>query len=53
MWTLTYTFPPPQMIFTLEPRCDLVVSEPNIKNEKMVNYECECGGRVEKVCVCV
>ncbi|CAO1629853.1 unnamed protein product [Sympodiomycopsis kandeliae] len=36
------------MIYSLEPRCDLVVSEPNIVNEKMVNYECECGGRVEK-----
>lgn len=37
------------MLFALDPRCSLVVSEPNIKNTKMVQYEEECGGEVEKV----
>ncbi|PWN23801.1 hypothetical protein BCV69DRAFT_296114 [Microstroma glucosiphilum] len=36
------------LAFALEERCNLVVSEPNIKNQKMVDYECECGGVVEK-----
>lgn len=38
-----------QLAFALEERCILMVSEPNIKNQKMVDYECECGGVVEKV----
>lgn len=36
------------MLLNFEPRCDLVVSEPDITNTKMVDYECECGGEVEK-----
>ncbi|CAO1618866.1 unnamed protein product [Parajaminaea phylloscopi] len=37
-----------QMMYLLEPRCELVVSEPRATNRKMVAYECECGGQVEK-----
>lgn len=37
------------MMFLLEPRCDLVVSEPRSSNTKMIDYECETGGQIEKV----
>lgn len=37
-----------QMMFLVEPRCQLVVSEPLASNTKMIDYECECGGQVEK-----
>ena len=38
------------MLFLLDPRTMRVVSEPRASNVKMVEYECLCGGHVEKVC---
>lgn len=37
------------MMFLLQPRCELVVSEPRASNQLMIDYECLCGGQVEKV----
>lgn len=37
------------MLFLLDPRTMRVVSEPRASNTKMVEYECLCGGHVEKV----
>ena len=37
------------LLFLLDPRTQRVVSEPRASNTKMVEYECLCGGHVEKV----
>ncbi|WFD42277.1 hypothetical protein MPSI1_000918 [Malassezia psittaci] len=37
------------LLFLLDPRTKLVVSEPRASNAKMVGYECMCGGHVEKL----
>ena len=37
------------MLFLLDPRTMRVVSEPRASNTKMVEYECLCGGHVEKL----
>ncbi|KAN0066329.1 hypothetical protein ACQY0O_000423 [Thecaphora frezii] len=36
------------LLFLMDPQTQLVVSEPRLSNTKMVNYECMCGGHVEK-----
>lgn len=38
------------LLFLLDARTMRVVSEPRASNTKMVEYECLCGGHVEKVC---
>ena len=37
------------LLFLLDPRTTRVVSEPRASNTKMVEYECLCGGHVEKL----
>lgn len=37
------------LLFLLDPRTMRVVSEPRASNTKMVEYECMCGGHVEKL----
>ncbi|WFD18133.1 hypothetical protein MCAP1_000345 [Malassezia caprae] len=37
------------LLFFLDPRTTRVVSEPRASNTKMVEYECLCGGHVEKL----
>lgn len=37
------------LLFLLDPRTMRVVSEPRASNTKMVDYECMCGGHVEKL----
>ncbi|PWN50028.1 hypothetical protein IE53DRAFT_362696 [Violaceomyces palustris] len=37
------------LMFLLDPNTELVLSEPRASNTKMVNYECMCGGHVEKL----
>lgn len=37
------------LLFLLDPRTMKVVSEPRASNTKMVEYECMCGGHVEKL----